>query len=393
MKILMLTKFPPTQGGEATKSYWIARGLGLAGHEVHIVTNAAETDAAFFVPDATDPAAHLPGNVHVHVLDDVEEFHIPFHRAFAERLSSKAIEIVEEFGVDVVEAAHLTPFGVAALVTKACTGVPVVQRHGGSDVGYLWPSRGLHTILTRVLQAADKVVVGGGSPKPFLDIGLPVDRLASFRYYIDACAFSPEGVPDPSIERDRTTLLFSGKITPGKKLIELLKVLREETKPYQLVLLPVAFSVEMVSQLCERYGVAEHTMVLPPQPCWQMPAVLRSVDLVTCLETRFTTQNHWPLFPREVLCSGTALLFAREQYTRGALPGARDGEHLLAVDPDDPVDFRQVLSSALSEPAELRVIGAAGLKIVAGAEHYDAMISDLTAIYAEAVERSAAAHV
>ena len=40
MRICAVIKYPPIQGGVSAQSFWLARGLADAGHEVFVVTNA-----------------------------------------------------------------------------------------------------------------------------------------------------------------------------------------------------------------------------------------------------------------------------------------------------------------------------------------------------------------
>jgi len=47
MKICMIGKYPPIEGGVSARNYWIARGLSERGHEVHLVTNADEVEPAY----------------------------------------------------------------------------------------------------------------------------------------------------------------------------------------------------------------------------------------------------------------------------------------------------------------------------------------------------------
>ena len=45
MRICIIGKFPPIQGGVAVRTYWVAHDLAARGHEVHVVTNAKEASA------------------------------------------------------------------------------------------------------------------------------------------------------------------------------------------------------------------------------------------------------------------------------------------------------------------------------------------------------------
>ncbi len=47
MRICIIGKFPPIQGGVSMRTYWSAHGLAARGHEVHVVTNAKEAVAPF----------------------------------------------------------------------------------------------------------------------------------------------------------------------------------------------------------------------------------------------------------------------------------------------------------------------------------------------------------
>ena len=47
MRICIIGKFPPIQGGVSMRTYWTAHALAMHGYEVHVVTNAKEAQARF----------------------------------------------------------------------------------------------------------------------------------------------------------------------------------------------------------------------------------------------------------------------------------------------------------------------------------------------------------
>ena len=47
MRICVIGKFPPIQGGVSMRTYWTAHALAKRGHEVHVVTNAKEATPPF----------------------------------------------------------------------------------------------------------------------------------------------------------------------------------------------------------------------------------------------------------------------------------------------------------------------------------------------------------
>ncbi len=47
MRICIIGKFPPIQGGVSMRTYWTAHALAARGHDVHVVTNAKEARPPF----------------------------------------------------------------------------------------------------------------------------------------------------------------------------------------------------------------------------------------------------------------------------------------------------------------------------------------------------------
>jgi hypothetical protein len=50
MRILIVGKYPPIQGGVSSHTYWLARGLGELGHDVSVVTNADRVEEMYRIP-------------------------------------------------------------------------------------------------------------------------------------------------------------------------------------------------------------------------------------------------------------------------------------------------------------------------------------------------------
>jgi hypothetical protein len=77
VRICIIGKFPPIQGGISMRTYWSAQGLAALGHEVHVVTNAKEAVAPFrMLMRAEDwercAATCDSGSVTVHWTDPVD---------------------------------------------------------------------------------------------------------------------------------------------------------------------------------------------------------------------------------------------------------------------------------------------------------------------------------
>jgi len=47
MRIAILGKIPPIQGGVSAATYWTAMELAKRGHAVHVISNAGEVEQGF----------------------------------------------------------------------------------------------------------------------------------------------------------------------------------------------------------------------------------------------------------------------------------------------------------------------------------------------------------
>jgi len=43
-RVCFFTKYPPIEGGTASRSYWLIRALGEKGIEAHVITDALEKE-------------------------------------------------------------------------------------------------------------------------------------------------------------------------------------------------------------------------------------------------------------------------------------------------------------------------------------------------------------
>ena len=73
MRLCIVGKYPPIEGGVSTTTYWLARGLAEAGNDVHIVTNAGEVENTYQMRLTHEDADWLEprfatsgGAIHVH---------------------------------------------------------------------------------------------------------------------------------------------------------------------------------------------------------------------------------------------------------------------------------------------------------------------------------------
>lgn len=47
MRICIVGKYPPIEGGVSARVYWLAKALGERGHKIHIISNALEIESEY----------------------------------------------------------------------------------------------------------------------------------------------------------------------------------------------------------------------------------------------------------------------------------------------------------------------------------------------------------
>src|SRR5215469_36038 len=167
MRICLIGKFPPIQGGVSMRTYWTAHALAARGHEVHVVTNAKEAEPPFRMlmrraDWARCAASYGKGSVTVHWTDpaDRSQYHIPMASPFTSKLAGIALRLHARRPFDVIYSHYLEPYGIAAHMAAQSAGIPHVARIAGSDAGRLWHHPQLELLYDQVLRAAAAVITG-----------------------------------------------------------------------------------------------------------------------------------------------------------------------------------------------------------------------------------------
>jgi hypothetical protein len=101
LRICIIGKYPPIQGGVSMRTYWRAHGLAALGHEVHVVTNAKEAVAPYRVLMRGEDwerctGKYNAGSVTVHWTApvDASQSYIPMASPFVSKLAGIAARVV-----------------------------------------------------------------------------------------------------------------------------------------------------------------------------------------------------------------------------------------------------------------------------------------------------------
>jgi glycosyltransferase involved in cell wall biosynthesis len=395
VRICIIGKFPPIQGGVSMRTYWSAHGLAALGHEVHVVTNAKEAVAPFrMLMRAQDwercAAAHDSGSVTVHWTDpaDRSQSYIPMASPFVSKLAATAARVHSERPLDVIYSHYLEPYGVAGLLAAQMTGLPHVVRMAGSDAGRLWHHPQLELLYDHVLRSAEAVVAMGAVAERAVQRGVSPDRIVRGGDFVvpehlftpegptlDVAALRAEATADPqfsdlmwgNLAADRPYFGLYGKLGERKGSFALLAAMhRLMSAGVDVGLVVLAHGASTLQTefraRVDGLGLADRVLQIPFLPHWRVPEFLRSCLAVCCLEQGFPIAFHTPLIPREVLLSGTCLVGATEVIRK--LPSHERLPHgygCIAIEDVNDVDaLSGALAAIVRNPKAAMAIGARG---------------------------------
>lgn len=382
MKIIYISKYPPIEGYVSSCTYWLARGLASRGHDMTVVTNAFEVeDAEREELGAPDLDIYQSRRLKVRNTDPFQQYRlIPAANPFCEKLASAAIE--RAAGADLLDAWYFVSYGAAGMLAKAATGLPLVLRHAGSDIGRLAANPHMRPLISAMLGKADAIVSTGASRARLAALGAPKGRMHVIPVSVDTQAFHP------SAERavldapeDVPVVSCIGKVSRGKGIPQLLVAASRVKGDFRLLF--VSSDVRGLRLMTLHSGLKRKLMFRRFVPPWKMPGIIRASRAVIMPEHGFPVPGHSPILPREVLACGTCLVISSELSCKVAGGALSDGENAIVVEPGRTGDFASKLSAIVAdEDAALR-IGARGHRLSARTEDFEGYLSANERMYRE----------
>lgn len=407
MKIMVISKYPPIEGGVSASNYWTCRILAEAGHEVHVVTNAHEVepqyriwlrdeDQAILQPDFTASGGRC---VFVH---STERFghglYIPWANPYVTKLAGVALSVARQYGCDVIYAHYFEPYGVAASLISSWLSIPYRIRHAGSDIGRLALISEFGEVYRELLDRAEKVITSGPRHRDKLEgLGARPNSLLFDRVYsVNTECFNPKTQPldiqavaletekwleeleyprpiwDRLIRINIEEVDFSlpfvgvyGKIDETKGSFNLLAAFADSHKVNLVAMVNGATPtfLQFLDQIEEK-GLAGRTIVLPFLPHWRVPSFIRACRAVCFLERKFPITFHTPTVPREVLACGVCLVCSREVVNKFSFAAnVADWKNMVIVDPEDHDHLGAVLQKLTEDESLARAIGYHGYNL------------------------------
>jgi glycosyltransferase involved in cell wall biosynthesis len=279
-RIVLLSKYPPLEGGIAAKTYWLARGLAKRGHTIHVVTHGILAGQEYQIQGAESPPDTMP-NLSVHRPPDKIPWHIPEDNEYALALLDTTLNVIREHRIQIIDTDYLVPYGIIGHLAKLITGVRHIIRHGGSDLEKFLKKRILGILLDEAIANADIVITEEGGEKI---LGALASNLA----------YQPAYVPDESVFTPRVTQQSRGRLATIGKINYHWEHKALNSIVDVMVQLAPQFECLIVGQ---GKGLVDFRQSLSPKisasfkwasfvPPWQMPNLLNQLDAIFVFESK-----------------------------------------------------------------------------------------------------------
>lgn len=397
MKICLLSKYPPIEGGVSSQAYWLAKALGEKGHEVHIVTNAEEVEGEYCEQIAdSDKQSYSPKNVHVHSTEPTaaaNPMHIPASKAYTERLASLALEVIEEHDIDVIDSWYLLPYGVSAFIAKTLTGKPWVLRHAGSDIGRLFASPSYQVLFKSLFEQADKIVTYSDSRDFFVSLGIPERKLVTVsKVNVNPVEFHPDVDSlnllqySARLSDGRPIITYIGKIPflwESKGIGELIEAATEIEEDFVLLFCANGTGKENFLEFVRKRNMEHRIIFIDFLPPWRIPGLIKASTCVVVPERDFPVSNHLPNLPLEVIAVGKCLILSTELHKKGPYSKLIDNKSALIVNPKDINLFKKALEKVIQNPFRAEEIGSQSHNVFQAFSDFDRYITDNVNLYKE----------
>ena len=367
-------------GGQNVHVDALSRALARAGHRVTVYTRRDDRGLPDRVPvaDRVD-VEHLPAGPPEPVGKDDLLPHVgELGGQLARRLAESPPDIVHS---------HFWMSGLASLLATRDSGIPVVHTFHALGVtkrrhqGRRDTSPGARIRLERALARDVSHVIATSAEEigELVRSGTPRYAITVVPCGVDLTMFTPEG---QAAERGpRPRVVSVGRLVPRKGFDTVICAMTAVPGAELLIAggPPAAGlagdpEARRLRQVAKRAGVADRVELLGAVPRADLPALLRSADLVVCAPR----YEPFGLVPLEAMACGIAVIATG---VGGILDTVVDGATGTLVPPDRPDLLAAGLRQLLAEPFWREAYGTAGLDRARSRYSWDRVASDTLAVY------------
>jgi len=387
----MISKYPPIEGGESSKAYWLAKAIGERGHEVHVVTNAWEVETNFreSIESQDLNSEYQPKGVFVHNTNPfIEPSYIPYSKPYTEKIASLAIDIIKEYDLQLIDSWYILPYVISGFLAKVITERPQIMRHAGSDMSRLLASPYLGTLFKSLFYKIDKIITYPSQKQRFLAFGIKEEKLFfNTKVSVDTRAFNPNEIPidlSPFTKKkfeNFPIITYIGKIGVSKGLFELLEASSKIKEDFLLLLVTKGKGFERLKKAIIKHRLKEKVILMNFVPPWRIPSIIKRSTCVVSPEREFPVSQHTPMLPREVMAVGKCLILSKELYEKRRSLEIQDGENVIVVNPKNIQQFSKILKKIIVESDYAKKIGQKAYLVSKKMETFDKYIEETLQLY------------
>lgn len=292
VRVCIVSKFPPIEGGIAARTYWNVRRLLDAGHDVALITNSGSVEQEYRIAGCDE---HLDWLVHnaglrLHDIPGPAPWHVPRSQDYLERLLNELLLVLRSGDWDQIQSDYLVPYGIAAHLASKLTGVPHIVRHGGSDIAKFLDHPAYCAILRDVLNDAQLVITDDHHEHAIRSIGARTER----RPIYEVCESAFQAESGNGVRESGGVFAYIGKINHHWRRKGLDQIVdwyarQDRSKTTLRIVGQGVGESDFVRWASERLETA--LPVEPFVPPWDMPQLLASVDSVFALDSDTAVMN------------------------------------------------------------------------------------------------------
>ncbi len=415
MRILLIGKFPPIEGGVSVKTFEFCLDALQRGHEVHFLTNSNEVEneyrQQFLNHDTTFMDSLLSGAAfHLYQTTPLDGYsQIPRSDCFFSKLFGIGSSILEHEDIDIIIGWYFEPYGLVASVLASLYSKPFILIHAGSDLGRLSRHPDLHHAYNWMVNNSTSFLTKPRSRELLVSTfpqisntkklrnrpGVPLPKYFTekapkldINEYVDNADELFSGINDDELKRSLLslnqkrfhpiglTLGMYGKVGRRKgtfALLESLSTLASDGVEFSFIGLfggKESILKEAIEIIEGNVMLAKRTWILPFVPPWRIPSYLNLCDITCFLENRFPISIHGPGIPFEVLTFGSCLVCSKEIADKSFIrANLIDRKTFVEItDPEDTEELPRRLNELLSNEHLVRSIAARGNRI---AHHFN----------------------
>jgi glycosyltransferase involved in cell wall biosynthesis len=369
-------------GGQNVHVEALSRALGRAGHDVTVYTRRDQRELPDRVPMAEGVVVeHLPAGPPEQIgKDDL----LPYVGELGAQLASR----LAEQPPDVVHS-HFWMSGLASLLAARQSGVDIPIVHTFHALGVTKkrfqgrrdssPSARIRLEQALARDVAHVIATSTEEIGELVRFGTPRHAITVVPCGVDLDLFTPDG---PVAERGGLARLVTvGRLVPRKGFDTVIRALKAVPGVELLIAggppaeeLAGDPEARRLRQVARRAGVADRVRLLGAVPRTDMPALLRSADVVVCAPQ----YEPFGIVPVEAMACGVPVVATA---VGGIVDTVIDGATGILVPPGRPDQIASAVRQLLAEPFWREAYGTAGVDRARSRYSWDRVALDTLSVY------------